>query len=244
MRQKGASLYGNALVAHNQLAHGQAHVGGLQGHAHVLNRDAKTGHALGINLHQHGAIRATDGLHILRAFDALDVNLHAVRHALQVVGTAVLVLAEQCQRDDGHIVHALGLDQGLHDTQPFGQPVGVVSEGVVQTHQGLGSWHTDLELNRQDGHAGARNRHDVFHARDLRQHLLGRNGHHLLHIAHGSTWKRHQHIGHGHIDLRLFLTGRHHHGKNTQQQCHQGQQWRDLCALKQGRNAPRNAQGF
>ena len=77
-------------------------------------------------------------------------------------------------------------------------------------------------------------------AGDLREHLLGRNGHHLFHVAHAGAGERNQHVGHGDVDLRLFLARRHQHGKRAEQKGHQRQQ-RVICAPGKRRNAPRNA---
>jgi hypothetical protein len=49
--------------------------------------------------------------------------------------------------------------------------------------------------------------------------------------------ERDQHIGHGHVDLRLFLARRDQHGKQAEQQGHQGQQRRDGVGLKRCRDA-------
>jgi hypothetical protein len=50
------------------------------------------------------------------------------------------------------------------------------------------------------------------------------------------------HVGHGHVDLRLFLARRDQHGKQAQQQRHQRQQRRDLRALEKAAMRPGHAQ--
>ena len=72
-------------VAAQQLTHRCTRVGCLQGLAQVGHRDAGTGHALRIELHQRRTTGAAEGDHFSCAGDALEVDLQAVRHALQVL---------------------------------------------------------------------------------------------------------------------------------------------------------------
>ena len=67
--------------------------------------------------------------------------LDAVRDAFQVVGADRGVLAEKRERNDRHVVDALGLDQRAQDAQAPGQPVGIGVDRVVQPHQRLGARH-------------------------------------------------------------------------------------------------------
>ena len=127
----------------------------MQGSAQVIDADAAACHALRVHLHQHRPAGATQGLHVAGAGHALDVGLHAVRHALKFISTGVRAAAVQGEGDDGYIVNALGLDQWLHHAQTFGQPVAVAAHGVVQAHQGFVVRHADLELHRQHRHTGA-----------------------------------------------------------------------------------------
>ena len=243
-RQPGAGLEADALVAGQQLADRQPHIGRLQALAQVLHRHARARHAARIDLHPHRAARAAQRGHVLGARHALEVGLDAVRDALELISAGIQITAEQRQRDDRHIVDALGLDQRLQHAQPRRQPVAVVAQRVVQAHQRLRARHADLELHRQHRHARARHRHHMLDAGDARQHLLGRNRDHLLDIAHRGARKRHQHIGHGDVDLRLLLARRHQHGKDAQQQRDQRQQRGDLRALEQRGDPARRAQGL
>ena len=237
LRQVRTGLDGHTLIGAQQLPHGQAEVGRLQGHTQVVHGDARAIHALRVDLHQHRAARAANSDHIAGAGHALDVGLDAVRHALQIKSAHVCVFAVQGEGHNGHIVDALGLDQRLRQPQVARQPVRVFADRVVQLDQRLGARHAHLELHCQDGHAGARDRINMFHASDLGEHLLGRDRHHLLHFAHRRARERRDHVGHGHVDLGLFFAGRHHHGKHTQQKRYQRQQRRDLRTLKHRRNA-------
>jgi hypothetical protein len=200
------------------------------------------GHARRVDLDAHGTARATHGDHLARAGNPFQLGLDAVRHALQVIGASLGVAAEECERDDGHVVDALGFDDRIEHAQASRQPVGIGVDRVVQPHQRFGARHAHLELHGDDRHAWPRHRHHVLDAGDLRQHLLGRCGHHLLDITHRRPGKRDQHIGHGHVDLRLFLARRHQHREDAQQQRHQRQQWRDLRRLEVGRDATRDTE--
>ena len=220
-------------VALQQIAQGRALVGALQGAAQVVHGDAQGGQPGRVQLHLHGMARAAQGAHLARAGHALELQLQAVGHALEVVGTDGGVGAVQGQADDGHIIDALGFDQGFDHAQARGQPVAVAAHGVVQAHQGLGARHAHLELHGDHGQARARHRADMLGACHLGQHLLGRRGHPLLDIGHAGTREGNQHIGHGDVDLGLFLTRGDQHGEQAQQQRHQSQQGRDLGALEQ-----------
>ena len=87
LRQVRTSLDGHALLATQQLTYGQAQVGRLQGHAHIVHRDTRTIHAQRVNLHQHRSVRTTEGDHITGTGHALDIGLDAVCHTLQVKST-------------------------------------------------------------------------------------------------------------------------------------------------------------
>ena len=241
LRQVRPSFDGHALVATQQVAHWQPQVGRLQSHAQIMHGDARAVHALRVNLDQHRTARPTDGDHIAGARHALDVGFNAVRHAFQIKSAHIRIFPMQGERHDGHVVDALGLDERFRQAQVARQPIGVFADCVVQLDQRLGARHAHLELHRHDRHARARDRVHVFHARNFGQHLLGRNRHHLLDIAHRCTRERRDHVGHGHVDLRLFFAGRHHDGKHAQQKSHQRQQGRDLCALEGRCDAARNA---
>ena len=155
LRQIRACLDGDALVSGNQLTHRHARVGRLQRHAQRLHGDAGSRHAARIHLNPHRTAGAAQCLHFTGAGDALYVRFDTVRHPLQVVGAGRRIFAVERQRDDGHVINALGLDDGLHHAQAFGQPVGVVLDGVVQSHQGFCARHAHFELHRQHRHAGA-----------------------------------------------------------------------------------------
>ena len=101
--------------------------------------------------------------------------------------------------------------------------------------------YAHLELHGQHGHARSSDRVGVLDAGDLPQHLLGRSGDHVLHINAAGSRKGNHHVGHGHVDLRLFFSRRDQHRECTQQQGHQRQQGRQCIRLKGSCNATRNA---
>ena len=153
--QVRARLDRHTAVATQQVAHRRAHVRRLQGLAQIVHRHARACHALRIDVHQGGAVRAAQGHYIAGAGHALDVGFHAVRHALQVKVTHIGRGAVQGHADDGHIVNPFGFDQGLEHAQAAGQPVGVFADRVVQPDQGFCARHAHFELHRQDRDPGA-----------------------------------------------------------------------------------------
>ena len=172
---------------------------------------------------------------------ALEFGLERARDAFQVVRRQHIAAPER-HGQHRHVVDALGLDDRWQRTQIARQPVLVRVEHVIQAHQRFGARHADLELHRQHGQPRPRHRIGVLDTGDLRQHLFGRPRHHVLHIGAARSRKSDQHVGHGHVDLRLFLPRRDQHGEQAQQQCHDRQQRRDGIGLERSRDAARNAQ--
>ena len=213
--EKWAGFYRHCAITRQQITHRHARIGRLQRAAQVGDSDTTSRHAGGIDLDHDGTAGTADGAHFAGAWDALQIGLHAMRHPLQVKSAGGL--AEQRQPDDGHIIDAFGLYQRLLHAKTPWQPVCVRPHRVVQAHQRLDARHADLELHGDDGHAGLRHRHHMFGAGDLRKHLFGRRGDHLLDIPHRCARKRDENIDHGHVDLRLFFTRRHEHGKRAEQ---------------------------
>jgi hypothetical protein len=72
----------------------------------------------------------------------------------QIVGATLRVFGPQRQRDDRHVVDALGLDDGLADPKVGRQPVAIGIELVVQADDGVGAGLADQELHGQHRHAG------------------------------------------------------------------------------------------
>ncbi|OIQ75805.1 hypothetical protein GALL_425220 [mine drainage metagenome] len=189
----------------------------------------------------HRTPRSADGFHFAGAWHALEFALHCMGHTLQIVRRC-LVMAPQCHSKHWHIVNSFGFDDGRQGAQVMRQPVLIGIEHIVKPHQCFRPGNTDLELNRQHRHTRASYRIGVFNAGYLTQNLLGRARHHVLHIDTAGTRKRDQHIGHRHVDLRLFFPGCHRNSKQTQQQSHQRQQRRDGVELESFGQPPGNTQ--
>lgn len=83
---------------------------------------------------------------------------------------------------------------------------------------------------------------DMLDTGDARQHLLGRPRHQGLNVACRSTRERHQDIGHGDVDLRLFFLGCDERGENAREQQHQRNSGVDRIALELSRDAPGDAE--
>ena len=167
LREEGAGFQCHSLVASHHLTHGQAQVRRLQGAAQVAHGHAVACHARRVQAHQHGAAGAANGADLAGAAHALEFNLDAVRHALQVVGVAGAVLLVQRERDDGHVVNALGFDDGVQHAEVARQPVGVVAQRVVQAHQGFGAGNAHLELHRHHRQPRLGQRHHMLDADHL-----------------------------------------------------------------------------
>ena len=241
--QEAAGLHGHRAVAAQQVADRRARVRRLQRAAQVGDGDAGAGHSHRVEFDHHHPARAADRGDIASAGHALDLGLDTVGDAFEVVGAGLRIAREQREGNDGDVVDALGLDQRLEHAQATGQPVGMAADGVVQPDQRLGARHADLELHGQDRNARPRDRHHVLDPRDPGQHLFCRRGHHLLDLAHRGPREGDHHVGHGDVDLRLFLARRDHHREDAQQQGNQCQQRRDLGALEKAGDATGNAHG-
>jgi hypothetical protein len=115
---------------------------------------------------------------------------------------------------------------------------------VVQQHQGALVGHSDFELRSKYRHARLRNRVDMVDSRYSRHDLLSRRGDQALDVACRCTGKRHEHIRHRDVDLRLFLAWCHQHGEHTEQEQDQRDQRRKLTALEEAGDAPGDAHGL
>ena len=224
-------------------ARGHAQVGRRQGllERHQIHTPFAQAHR--VQPHLHGPAGPANGLHLARAGHALEFGLHRMGHLLQRHAGQRLA-APQRDAQHRHIVNAFGFDNRRQGAQVTRQPVLVGIEHVIQAHQGFGAGHANLELHGQQGQTGARHRVGVLNAGNLAQRLLGGPGHHVLHILAAGPRKGNQHIGHGHIDLGLFFTRGHQHGKQAHQQGHQRQQGREGIGLKSRGNAARNTHGW
>jgi hypothetical protein len=166
-----------------------------------------------------------------------------MRDPLKVECARLWVLSIERERQNGYVINTLWFDQWLTHTQALRQPVGVISDGVVESNQGLGSRHTNLELNGEHGHARSGHRHDMLHASDLGEHLFPRDSHHLLDLAHGRAWEWNDDICHRDVDLRFLLARCDQDGEEPKQQAEQGKKWGDLGGLEGTCNAPGDAEG-
>ncbi len=111
-----------------------------------------------------------------------------------------------------------GLTIGWPHAEVGRHPVAVGVDGVVEAHQRLDRIFADLVLHGDHRHAGARHRIDVLDAGDARQHLLGRPGDKVLDVLDRRPREGDEDVGHGHVDLRLFLARRDQRGEDAEQQ--------------------------
>ena len=237
-RQKRTGFYQQFAVVGGQRAGRLRGIGQLQHIANVLRANAKRGHTLRIHHHAHHIRRAADGRDFARARDALQFDFCGVRDLCEFKAAARGVGSPQRDGNDRHVVDAQRFDDGFAHAQLGRNPVPVRLDGVVQTHQRLGAVLPDLELHRQHRHAGFGHRIDMLDAGDLRQHLFGRRGDQRLDILDRRADKRNEHVGHGHVDLRLFFARRHGDREQAHQRGHQRDQRRQLRVQKKTRNPP------
>ena len=198
-------------------------VGRLQGAGQFVHGQAVAGQARRVQGNHQRALGRADGADIAGAGDALELVFQAVRHFGQFGRATLRVVGPQGQRHHRHIVDALGLDDRLAHAQVLRHPVLVGEHLVVQAYQRRLALHADFELHRQDRHARAADRIGVLDLLDLGQLLLQREGHHLLDLARVGAGEGHDDVGHGHVDLRLFLARGDGHRDQAQQQADQGQ---------------------
>ncbi len=233
-----AGLDQDLLVVLVELPGVAREIGGLQAGAQIIHRQVVGGQRLRLEAHVHHVIRPADCVDITGTRDALELGLDPVRDAQQIVPATLGVLGPQGHVDDRHIVNAHRLDDRFADPQPRRQPVLVGEHLVVQAHQCRGAVLADLELDGDLRHVRARGGVDIVDALDLREHLLGRRGDQLRHLLRARPGERDEHVGHGHVDLRLFLARGYQDREQPQQQAQQGQQRRDLGRQKGLGNAP------
>jgi hypothetical protein len=92
----------------------------LKRSAKIGNGHTRAGHAGRIDLDDHSAAGSANRIHLAGTSDAFEIGLDAVSNPLQVKGANRGVLAEKRERNDRHVINALGLDQGAQDTQAPG----------------------------------------------------------------------------------------------------------------------------
>ena len=228
----GAGLHQDLGIAGNEAARRLQRVAQLQRTGQILRRDAEGVHALAVHDDTNHMIRPADRRNVTCTLDALEFNLGRPRHLLQLEGRAFRVRRAESQRDDRHVVDALGLDDRLHHPEIGRQPVAIRVHGVVEADDRVVVLDADRELHGDDRHARPRYREDVLEPRQAREHLLARACHQILDVLRRRPRERDEDAGHGHVDLRLFLARRDQGGENAHQQGDQGQQRRHLRRLE------------
>ena len=214
-----------------------AEVGGCNRFLQTHQVHAPFPHAGRINVNLDGAARRTQCGDFAHTRNGLELSFQGMGYRLQLAGRCGAV-APQGNSDNRHVINTFGLDDGCQGAQVPREPILVGVEHVIQAHQRLGTGHTHFELDSQHRHARTGDRIGVLDAGDLAQHLLCRLGHHVLDIGAAGARKRNQHVGHGDVDLGLFLTRSHQHSEQAQQQGHQGQEGRQCIRLERGGDTP------
>ena len=226
----GAGLHQDFAVAADQAPGRLRGVRHLQCRLQVLRRDAVPVHAVGIHDDANHMAGAADGRHVARTGNALEIDLGSARHLLQFEGRTrrrtVGNGAVKSQRHDRHVIDAPWLDDRIHDTEVGRKPVAVGIDGVIEPDQSLDRLLAHLVLHGNHRHARTRNGIDVLDAGDARQHLFRRPRHQCLDIPGRGAGEGDEDIGHGDVDLRLFLARRDQGCANAEQQGDQRDQGR------------------
>ena len=127
----------------------------------------------------------------------------------------IVMITVQGQREDGHVVDRLRLDQRSSDAR--GDTVEIRLELVIEPHERFLHIRADIETNDDEALARPRNRVDVFHARDFPEQLLHRGSDAFLDLLGRGTGHRDHHIDHRHLNLRLLLAREKEQGEETEQ---------------------------
>jgi hypothetical protein len=143
--------------------------------ADVGRRELERGQPLRLEQHADRASRSADRGHLARARHALELRFQRVGDAFDLEGATFVIVGPQRERDDRHVVDALGLHERLAHAELLGEPIPVRVDRVLEAHQGFGARHADLELRGHHGQARLRDREDVLEPMDLTDHLLGRD---------------------------------------------------------------------
>jgi len=146
----------------------------------------------------------------------LDLAGKLLGDAPELIAGVAWVPAPERERQDGHVVDGLGLDQGLG--HPGRDDVVVGHELGVELDQAR--FHVLAHIEADDGQVGTRphGRVDVLHPRYLPEELLHGRGDPSLHLGRRGAGVAHHYVDHGDHDLGLLLPGRHQHGKEPQEQ--------------------------
>ena len=239
--QIGAGLHQHLSVAGDQTARGLQGIANLECRRKIPRRHAEGVHPLAVHDDTDDMVRTAQSRYVARPLDAFELDFGSARDLLQIECRALGIRRPEGQRDDRHVVDSFWLDDWLQHAQIGRQPVAVGMNGVVKAQDRIVVLDANVELHGDDRHAGAGNRIDVLDARHARQHLFGRRRNEVFDVLCRRSGERHDDIGHGDIDLRLFLTRRDQRGEDAHQQRHQRQQRRHLRSLEKAGDATGNA---
>ena len=236
--QKGAGFHKHLAVAGGEAARTKLPVGLLE-HRHQTGRtQVARGQFDGIKQHPNCAARSTqqgrlgDQRHLFDGF----LHLRGKPPQRQVI----IAAAVERQRQDGHVVDALRLDQRSAHAHRNTVKIGV--QLVRQLHQAALRIFAYLEAHDYQALTVARGGVDVFHAWHFPEQLFHWPGGPLLHFLGGGTGHGDHHIHHWHLDLRLFLTRQQDDGRASQQHRCDDDQRREFRIDECCRDAARNTQ--
>ena len=212
--QEGTGMHQYLLVMLGHALRAACLINALQPLRHLGEGQPMCAQRGRIQGHHHRLIMATISMDIAGAGQTLELGFQLVGNPCQ--RGCVLLFAPQGQRHDRHIINATRLDHRLADTQPGRQPVLVGIELVIEIHNRLLAFDTNLEHRHDQRAIWPREGVQGIDTGQLRDHLLGGRGDQVLYLARCGTRVRNIDIGEGDIDLRLLFARCDQHGKQTE----------------------------
>ncbi len=236
--QKGAGGPLSGAIGRDPLAGFDHQIGRTQRLGDRLHGQSVGGQPGGIQGNQHGPVGRSDRVDVAGAGDALELGFQRMRHLRQLGGATCGVIGPQGQCQHRHIIDAHRGHQRLAHTQARRHPIGARQHLVPSPHDRRLTRHANLVLDRNHRQSRPADRVDVLDFFHFRQRLLQRPGNQILDILDAGTRKGHEHMRHGHIDLRFFLAWRDQYRDQAEQQPGDGQNGRERMVLKRRRQSP------
>ena len=168
LAQKTSGLDLELLIALREASGQAARIGLLQLRGDRARRHPVSRQPLGVEHHPHLARQSADDLGLRNIVNLLELVLQFAGNLPQPV--AVVVLAPQRQRHDGHVIDGAHFDERRRNSLRNAVEVGV--QLVVRLDDGVFFLGADVETHHQHAHAGVRDGVHVLDARNFAQQPL------------------------------------------------------------------------
>ena len=202
--EEAAGIDREHAVVSLDLTHAHLAIGGLDRLHDLAHAQVIAGQLLRQDAHIEAFFPTADDEALAGVGDLVQLLLHLQRHQLE--GCVVHVLGPEGERDDGHVVHRLGLDQRRRG--PGWDLVLVRLQLVVELDQRVLHVLADLELYGDHGLLAHGHGIDMLDAGQLRHQPFQRSCHQIGDLLGGTTRIAHEDVHHRHRDLRVFLARR------------------------------------